>query len=127
MKKEAAHRGGFFCVWNPVSARLCSFFHSTLPLRFFEKIDTVISLNYDFIVYWTMLYGLNIPDRHRFKDSFLGGSLFAEDWQRLKISYENERGSRLIFIRMVVSFYIVIRVEQERKIHIRDSGLLKSI
>jgi len=94
---------------------------------FLKKFNTVISLNYDLIVYWTMLYGLNIPDRHRFKDCFLGRGIFAEDWQRLKTPYENERGSTLVFYPHGSLVLCRNRVEQERKIHIRDSGLLESI
>ncbi|EGB7237344.1 DUF4917 family protein [Salmonella enterica] len=94
---------------------------------FLKRFDTVISLNYDLIVYWTMLYGLDIPDRHTFKDCFLGGGVFAEDWQRLRAAYGDEQSSTLVFYPHGSLVLCRNRVEQERKIHIRGAGLLDSI
>lgn len=94
---------------------------------FLKRFDTVISLNYDLIVYWAVAYGLDIPDRHKFKDCFLGGGVFAEDWQRLRTSYDNEQSSTLVFYPHGSLVLCRNRVEQERKIHIQGSGLLESI
>ncbi|EGT7920581.1 DUF4917 family protein [Salmonella enterica] len=94
---------------------------------FLKRFDTVISLNYDLIVYWAVAYGLDIPDRHKFKDCFLGGGVFAEDWQRLRTSYDNEQSSTLVFYPHGSLIFCRNCVEQERKIHIRGAGLLESI
>lgn len=95
--------------------------------NFLKGFDTVISLNYDLIVYWTMTYGLDIPDRHKFKDCFLGGGVFAEDWQRLRVPYGDEQSSTLVFYPHGSLVLCRNRIEQERKIHIRGTGLLESI
>ncbi|WP_313080098.1 DUF4917 family protein [Atlantibacter sp.] len=94
---------------------------------FLKRFDTVISLNYDLIVYWVMTYGLDIPDRHKFKDCFLGRGVFAEDWQRLRAPYGDEQSSTLVFYPHGSLVLCRNRVEQEHKIHIRGAGLLESI
>ncbi|EDQ7128677.1 DUF4917 family protein [Salmonella enterica] len=100
--------------------------HLPHTYNFLKQFDTVISLNYDLIVYWTMTYGLDIQDRHKFKDCFLSGGIFAEDWQRLRSPYD-EQSSTLVFYPHGSLVLCRNRVEQERKIHIRGSGLLASI
>lgn len=100
-----------------------------LPLmyQFLKRFDTVISLNYDLIVYWVMTYGLDINDRHRFKDCFLTGGIFEQDWQRLRGTYGYEQSNTLVFYPHGSLVLCRNRVEQERKIHIQGSGLLESI
>ncbi|MFV0547624.1 MAG: DUF4917 family protein [Limnobaculum xujianqingii] len=95
--------------------------------NFLKKFDTIISLNYDLIVYWTMAYGLDINDHHRFKDCFLRGGLFEPDWQRLRGVYGNERSNTLVFYPHGSLVLCRNRVEQECKIHIQGAGLLESI
>ncbi|EJH2661360.1 DUF4917 family protein [Salmonella enterica] len=94
---------------------------------FLKRFNTVISLNYDLIVYWTMTYGLGINDRHRFKDCFLAKGVFAEDWQRLRAPYGDEQSSTLVFYPHGSLVLCRNRIEHEHKIHIRGSGLLGSI
>ncbi|ELD3828506.1 DUF4917 family protein [Salmonella enterica] len=93
---------------------------------FLKKFNTVISLNYDLIVYWAMTYGLDINDHHRFKDCFLRG-LFDQDWQRLRGMYGDERSNTLVFYPHGSLILCRDRVEQESKIHIQNAGLLESI
>ncbi|TDB45658.1 DUF4917 family protein [Photorhabdus luminescens] len=95
--------------------------------NFLKGFDTVISLNYDLIVYWTMTYSLDINDRHRFKDCFLAGGFFAEDWKRLRSPYGDEQSNTLVFYPHGSLVLCRNRVEQEHKIHIRGKGLLESI
>ncbi|MEW7314438.1 DUF4917 family protein [Buttiauxella gaviniae] len=94
---------------------------------FLKRFKTVISLNYDLIVYWTMTYGLDINDQHRFKDCFLARGLFEQDWQRLRGMLGNEQSNTLVFYPHGSLILCRNRVEQEHKIHIRGSGLLESI
>lgn len=101
--------------------------HLPYLYEFLKKFDTVISLNYDLIVYWVMAYGLDINDRHRFKDCFLTRGLFEQDWQRLRGTYGNEQSNTLVFYPHGSLLLCRNRVEQERKIHIRGAGLLESI
>lgn len=95
--------------------------------NFLKRFKTVISLNYDLIVYWAMTYGLNIDDQHRFKDCFLGRGIFEQDWQRLRGMYGNERSNTLVFYPHGSLILCRNCVEQEHKIHIRGSDLLESI
>ena len=55
--------------------------------EFLKKFKTVLSLNYDLILYWVMMYGNSeIDDGHKFKDCFLHGS-FRDKWQGLRELY----------------------------------------
>jgi hypothetical protein len=57
--------------------------HLPAICQFLKNFDTVISLNYDLLLYWAMMHGFNAPDRHEFKDCFLAGE-FSEDWQKVE-------------------------------------------
>ena len=59
-----------------------------------QRFETVVSLNYDLIVYWAALYGNNILGRW-FKDCFVDG-VFREDWNAAREPYGAE-GSTLFF------------------------------
>lgn len=63
--------------------------------QFLKSFNTVLSLNYDLLVYWTMTHGLNIKDGHQFKDCFINGK-FDENWQRLRTPYL-EKTNTLVF------------------------------
>lgn len=99
-----------------------------LPLmyQFLKSFDTVLSLNYDLLVYWTMTYGLNVEDRHRFKDCFLGNRRFDDDWERYRQLY-TERANTLVFYPHGSLALCRDAVEQEFKIHAGGGGLLEAI
>ncbi len=64
--------------------------------NFMMKFKTVVSLNYDLIVYWAMMEG-NTNLGNWFKDGFVKeGRTFDRDWQRLRDPY-NAEGSTLVF------------------------------
>ena len=64
--------------------------------NFMMKFKTVVSLNYDLIVYWAMMEG-NTNLGNWFKDCFVGNNhTFDRDWQRLRDPY-NAEGSTLVF------------------------------
>ena len=64
--------------------------------NFMMKFQTVVSLNYDLIVYWAMMEG-NTNLGNWFKDCFVGNDYtFDRDWQRLRDPY-NAEGSTLVF------------------------------
>lgn len=50
---------------------------------FTKKFRTIISLNYDLIMYWILMYGNNKSDGHKFKDCFINGT-FKRDWYELR-------------------------------------------
>lgn len=95
--------------------------------RFLKPFDTVLSLNYDLVLYWATTYGLDIEDGHAFKDCFLGGGFFADDWQRLRQPIGRERTTTLVFYPHGSLVLCRDRVEQELKIHKQQAGLLEAI
>jgi hypothetical protein len=63
---------------------------------FMMNFKTIVSLNYDVIVYWAMMKG-NKDRGNWFKDGFVkDGRTFDRDWQRLREPY-NADGSTLVF------------------------------
>ena len=68
---------------------------------FLKNFDTVISLNYDLIVYWAMIHNVKKEktcqwDRHTFKDCFIKGEL-DKDWQRLRKPIRDQKSCTLVF------------------------------
>jgi hypothetical protein len=68
--------------------------HLSAIAGFMKRFDTVVSLNYDLIVYWSMLHG-NREYGNWFKDCFQSGS-FDQDWRRFREPYKAE-GATLVF------------------------------
>lgn len=62
--------------------------------NFLKNFSTILSLNYDLIIYWTMLHAKQTHGNW-FKDCFLNGS-FQDDWRRFKEPYGAD-GSTLVF------------------------------
>ncbi|MDQ9296633.1 DUF4917 family protein [Escherichia coli] len=98
---------------------------------FLKGFDTVLSLNYDLLVYWTMTYGFGIRDGHKFKDCFtLGGgdvNGFDDDWQKYR-NLLGEWTNTLVFYPHGNLALCRNRREQELKIvRDRNAGLLEAI
>lgn len=106
--------------YDQVSSRLPSMY------QFLKRFDTVISLNYDLLVYWTLTYGFGIPDGHLFKDCFLGNGAFDDAWQRFREPYR-EQTNTLVFYPHGNLALCRNAVEQELKIHNAGAGLLEAI
>jgi hypothetical protein len=106
--------------YEPVSG------HLPCMYQFLKGFDTVISLNYDLLVYWTMTYGLNVQDGHQFKDCFLGSGLFDDSWRRFRELYF-ERTNTLVFYPHGSLALCRNNVEQEFKLHRAGEGLLEAI
>ncbi|AHI79407.1 DUF4917 family protein [Burkholderia multivorans] len=94
--------------------------------EFLKSFDTIVSLNYDLLLYWSVTYGLDIDDGHAFKDCFIGGR-FDDDWQRFRQPIGRERSTTLVFYPHGSLILCRDRIEQEAKIHNRDAGLLRAI
>lgn len=99
--------------------------HLPIMYEFLKGFDTVISLNYDLLVYWAMTYGLNVEDYHQFKDCFLGGR-FDDSWRRFR-ELHLERTNTLVFYPHGSLALCRNAVEQEFKIHTAGAGLLEAI
>lgn len=95
--------------------------------RFLKGFNTVVCLNYDLIVYWATTYGLNIDDGHRFKDCFVGGGVLHDDWRKLRNPIRGEQSTTLVFYPHGSLILCRDRIEQERKIHNLNNGLLEAI
>ena len=104
-----------------VSAHLPSIY------QFLKQFRTVISLNYDLVVYWAMTYGLGVDDQHAFKDCFVGGGGFDDDWQRFRQPIRGDCSTSLVFYAHGSLVLCRDLVEQERKIHNIQGGLLKAV
>lgn len=104
-----------------VSAHLPSIY------QFLKRFRTVISLNYDLVVYWAMTYGLDVDDQHAFKDCFVGGGAFDDDWQRFRQPIRGDRSTSLVFYAHGSLVLCRDLVEQERKIHNLQNGLLEAV
>lgn len=63
---------------------------------FLKQFKTVVSLNYDFLVYWTILVGNSAWKQQWFKDCFVKGE-FKEDWEWLRKPHGSADGSTLVF------------------------------
>jgi len=65
---------------------------------FLERFETVISLNYDLLIYWMRgLYRFEpSPSGHLFKDCFSRSGVFCNDWQELR-NFRQERNNTLVF------------------------------
>jgi hypothetical protein len=69
--------------------------HLPAMYSFLKTFDTVLSLNYDLLTYWTMMYGLNVNDGHVFKDCFVS-AVFDEDWRKFR-NRIREQANTLVF------------------------------
>lgn len=93
---------------------------------YLKNFNTVISLNYDLIVYWTMTYGLSVEDQHSFKDCFLNG-VFDGNWQRFRQPIGWDRTTTLVFYPHGSLILCRDIVEAEYKISGNGNDLLESI
>lgn len=67
--------------------------------QFTKQFSTVVSLNYDLILYWIRMYGNeNVTDGHVFKDCFITNGRFDYDWEKFRQPYgRNQREITLTF------------------------------
>lgn len=64
--------------------------------EFLKNFTTIVSLNYDLIVYWAMLYSNENDPKVRFKDCFIDGE-FEFDWQRFRDPFPIGTHPTLVF------------------------------
>lgn len=74
-----------------------------------------------------MTYGLEIDDKHAFKDCFLGGGAFDDDWQRFRLPIRGGRSVSLVFYAHGSLVLCRDLIEQERKIQNHQDGLLETV
>ena len=65
---------------------------------FSRQFSTILSLNYDLILYWMITYANEENPKIKFKDCFSNsGNIFHNDWRELKSPYRKEEKSILCF------------------------------
>lgn len=87
---------------------------------YMRRFNTVISLNYDLIVYWAMLFG-NQTHRNWFKDCFVHGS-FCYDWRSFYQPRPAANGATLVFYPHGSLALSRSELGGERKVHRRGHG-----
>ncbi|BBK11069.1 DUF4917 family protein [Klebsiella pneumoniae] len=94
--------------------------------NFIKNFDTVISLNYDLILYWASMYGNGIYDQHTIKDCFIYG-VFKNDWGWLRGQLNYDKTTTLVFYPHGNLILVRDKVESEFKLTTRDVCLLNEI
>lgn len=94
--------------------------------EFLKKFNTVIPLNYDLIVYWSMMYGMDVEDGHAFKDCF-NRSEFDDDWKKYREKIRGQKSCSLVFYPHGSLILARDKIENERKISSNGLSLLDSI
>lgn len=100
--------------------------HLPIISSFMKNFRTVLSLNYDLILYWAMMYGNSIPDRHNFKDCFIFNG-FRDDWQNLRTPLHPFTSTTLVFYPHGSLVLGRNKTESEYKLSENGGGLLESI
>ena len=66
------------CVHSDIADQLPQLY------QFTKQFKTIVSLNYDLILYWILMYGNRERDGHKFKDCFQNGGIFSSSWQDMR-------------------------------------------
>jgi hypothetical protein len=93
---------------------------------FLKRFRTIVSLNYDLILYWTMMYGLTVNDQHSFKDCFVNG-VFDDNWKRFRNPIYGDVSTSLAFYPHGSLILCRNAVETEWKINCNGNDLLNTI
>ncbi|MCL6742321.1 DUF4917 family protein [Kosakonia sp. R1.Fl] len=94
--------------------------------NFIKRFSTVISLNYDLIIYWAIMYGTRINDNHLLKDCFVSRR-FYENWRNLRESFFYGQSVTLVFYPHGNLVLCRNNVEAEFKITNHEHGLLETV
>lgn len=100
--------------------------HLTPIYNFLKQFQTVVSLNYDLIVYWAALLGNDALGVTWFKDCFQKNA-FREDWEPMREPYGRARGSTLFFYPHGNLALVRTSIGSESKVYAREGDLLDSI
>lgn len=99
--------------------------------RFLRGFDTILSLNYDLLVYWCVIQEINLfkdnrSEGHVFKDCFSDG-VFDRDWRKFRTPISGQKSCSLVFYphgNLALSRHMD---GGEKKIHRNEDDLLDSI
>lgn len=79
---------------HPTQNRVARYFPHIGP--FIQNFSTIVSLNYDLILYWAFLWANATTPAIKFKDCFPNG-LFDYDWRKYRACIRGERKAILVF------------------------------
>lgn len=74
-------------------------YDENIPLssyNFTKKFHTIVTLNYDLILYWIMMHGNSLGNGHVFKDCF-NRTTFVDDWETYRTPIYNQSEVSLCF------------------------------
>lgn len=94
--------------------------------QFMSRFETVLSLNYDLIVYWAAMLGNDNLENHRFKDGLIG-SVLDEDWPRLRKPLRQNQTVTMFFYPHGNLVLVRTASQLERKVHTKNNTLLDDI
>ncbi|MDE8809498.1 DUF4917 family protein [Aeromonas hydrophila] len=101
--------------------------HLPHTYHFTKRFNTILSLNYDIFLYWTMMYGNDRQDLHKFKDCWIRAE-FDENWEDYRQSFNDyDRDVSLVFYPHGNLVLARNNIECESKLAGRSSNLLDSI
>ncbi|GAA6167547.1 DUF4917 family protein [Sessilibacter corallicola] len=129
-KTEEAYNHVRDCLITAVTNRHSEYDNISCQLpkiyNFLKQFDTIISLNYDLIIYWTIMYGNSIDKKHAFKDCFVD-SKFDDDWQKFRNPIGQQSSCSLVFYPHGNLIFARSKFEDEIKISSNGSAILEKI
>lgn len=92
---------------------------------FLQGFSTVLSLNYDLLLYWAIIESnkRTTTHRHLFKDCFMAGS-FDQNWERFRDPIQGARQTSLVFFPHGNLMLAEMHDQGEVKVRSTDSGNL---
>jgi len=93
---------------------------------FVKRFNTVVYLNYDLILYWVVMYGVEIYDGCSLKDCFVHG-VFYDDWRTLRRPILGNKSVTLAFYPHGSLVLARDLGEVEQKLSADGAGLLETI
>lgn len=93
---------------------------------FIKNFNTILSLNYDLILYWAVMYGNEINYHHTLKDCFVYGG-FDCNWERFRVPIHIDKTVTLIFYPHGNLILARDKTESEFKLSSHGERLLEDI
>ncbi len=95
--------------------------------NFIKEFKTIISLNYDLLIYWAIMRGNDKKtEKHKIKDCFNNG-VFADNWRKYRNLIKGEKKCSLVFYPHGNLALATKKSREEEKITADGGKLLKTI
>ena len=110
---------------NAIRSTHCSYTDAKEKLdfisAFMSKFETVLSLNYDLVIYWAMLKHNENTREHAFKDCFIDG-VFSGNWPALRRPIRAQQAVTLVFYPHGALHLATDKDGSEIKLAVPDNG-----